>query len=466
MVHLNQGLSSTSQGTLQWYASTQGESDVKYIQEKLKAIADGEVDMSRNKDSRDLCMRFRCSKKQWQVRFPANFPASNASLYVDGLFYSMVGGNTIKTSVRELISTIIQPKGALVHSGAAKVTADQWYENIQGEAALRYVLNELANFADSEVNMSRQKDTHDVTLSFTRYGDHWEIRFPPDFPRSEVNLLNGDFSKMVGGDNTNTAVQAMISAMIQAQPKRAGENLVPVTRMSVEQWYAGDQGEAALRYVSRELRDITDNELGMSRKKDTHDITLRLKRNGQHWEIAFPSNFPKSNASLFKSGEFYAIVGGDQLETAVREIINRIKTLDQPSADIYGHPASVTTEQWYAGHSGEATLRYVFDALREIADGEVKMRRNAETHDITLSLHHRGREWQITFPFNFPKSNAGVSTNGKDNKIFAENTVENSVSALINHITTAYPSHSNISSAFPSHSTMLETQERAICYIQ
>ena len=271
---------------------------------------------------------------------------------------------------------------------------------------------------------------------------------------------------MVGGDNINTAVQAMISAMIQAQPKRAGENLVPVTRMSVEQWYAGDQGEAALRYVSRELRDITDSELGMSRKKDTNDITLRLKRNGQHWKIAFPSNFPKSNASLFKSGEFYAMVGGDQLETAVREIINRIKTLDQPSADIYGPPASVTTEQWYAGHAGEATLRYVFDALREIAEGEVKMSRNTDTQDITLSLCHRGREWQITFPFNFPKSNAGVSTNGKDNKIIAGNTVENSVSALINHITCASPSHSNIASAFPSHSTLLGEQEKGLCYIQ
>ncbi|CAH3045388.1 unnamed protein product, partial [Pocillopora meandrina] len=321
VVPLKQGLSSASQGTFQWYASTQGESDVQYILRKLNAIADSVVDMSRNKDSRDLCMSFQCNGKQWQVRFPSNFPASNASLHVDGVFYAMVGGNAINTSVRALISTVIQPKGTLIHGGAA------------------------------------------------------------------------------------------------------------------QQWYAGDQGEAALRYVSQELRNITDSELRISREKDTHDVTLTLECKGQHWEIRFPSNFPKSNASLFKGGDFYAMAGGDQLETAVREIINRIKFFDQPFPEMCGNSTSVTTEQWYTGESGEAALRYVFDALRKIADGEVKMRRSTDTRDITLSLRRRGRECTITFPYNFPKSNASVSTNREDYIMIGGNNVENAVSALINHIT-------------------------------
>ena len=466
VVPLKQGLSSANQGTFQWYASTQGESDVQYILRKLNAIADSVVDMSRNKDSRDLCMCFQCNGKQWQVRFPSNFPASNASLHVDGVFYAMVGGNAIKTSVRALISTVIQPKGTLIHGGAAQVTTEQWYESIQGEAALRHVLDELTNFADSEVNMSRQKGTHDVTLSFTRDGHHWEIRFPPDFPRSEVNLSNGELSKIVSGDNINTAVQAMISAIIEEQTTWADRNLVPVARINAEQWYAGDQGEAALRFVSQELRNITDSELRISREKDTHDVTLTLECKGQHWEIRFPSNFPKSNASLFKSGDFYAMAGGDQLETAVREITNRIKFFDQPFPEMCGNSTSVTTEQWYTGDSGEAALRYVFDALRKIADGEVKMRRSTDTRDITLSLRRRGRECTIIFPYNFPKSNASVSTNREDYIMIGGNNVENAVSALINHITSVDPSHSNIASAFPSHSTLSETQEGALCYIQ
>ena len=438
---LRQASPGTGQGTLQWYTTAKGESDVKYIYNKLKTIAHNEVDMSRKKDTQNLCMSFQRNGKQWQVNFPANFPASNASLHADGMFYAMVGSDTVKTSIRAIISAIIQPQDALVHGNPAQVAADQWYTGNQGEAALRYVLNELSNIVDSEVKMSRKKDTHDVTLSFVRNGHHWEVIFPSNFPRSNVTLSNGEFCTTVGGDTVNTAVQTIISTITQAQPAWAGSNLVPMARVTADQWYAGDQGEAALRYVSRELANISSSEVKMSRQKDTHNVTLSFGRNGQHWEITFPSNFPRSNASFFMNKEFYAMVGGDSLEAAVIEIISRIQSLDHPLAGICSNAMNVTGEQWYAGQSGEATLRYVFDALRNVADGEVKMSRKTDTQDITLSFRRRGREWQINFPFNFPRSNAGVSANGEDYTTIGGDNVENAVNAIINYITSMDPSH-------------------------
>lgn len=43
-------------------------------------------------------------------------------------------------------------------------------------------------------------------LSFMCDGYYWEIRFLFDFFRFEVNLLNGEFFKIVSGDNINIVV--------------------------------------------------------------------------------------------------------------------------------------------------------------------------------------------------------------------------------------------------------------------
>lgn len=304
----------------------------------------------------------------------------------------------------------------------------QWYAGEQGEADLKYTFDKLTAIADSEVKMSRKTETQNISMRFQRHGHQWQVKFPPDFPRSNASVsTNGRVCAEVGGETIRSAVRAIISSI--THPPSVGTHDIPACT-AAEQWYGGEQGEATLRYVLNELKSIADNGVKMSRKIDTQDVTLSFERLGQHWQVTFPSNFPRSEASLSRNGDFCAMVGGNDVETAVGAIVNRVSTMDQQFTGIHGNP-----HQWYAGEYGEATLKHVFDELNKIADGNVDMSRKTYTKDITLCFYRQGQEWQVKFPPDFPSSNAGLSINRNLCATIGGDNVEDAVRAIIKHIT-------------------------------
>ncbi|KAL9971587.1 hypothetical protein ACROYT_G017767 [Oculina patagonica] len=317
----------TNQASSQWYAGEQGEADLKYAFDKLTEIADGQVKMSRKTENQNISMCFQRHGQQWQVKFPPDFPRSNASVSTNGRVCAEVGGKTIRSAVRAIISAIKHPPAVGAHAIPAQIDADQWYGGEQGEETLRYVLNELKSTADNEVKMSRKKDTQDVTLSFERLGQHWQVKFPSNFPRSEASLSrNGHVCGMVGGNDVETAVRAIVNRVSTMDQPLAGIHDNP------DQWYAGEYGEASLKHVFDELKKIADGNVDMSRKTDTKDITLCFYRQGQEWQVKFPPDFPSSNAALSINRNLCATIGGDDVEDAIRAIIRHITSMDQPPA--------------------------------------------------------------------------------------------------------------------------------------
>ena len=276
--------------------------------------------------------------------------------------------------------------------------------------------------------MSRKKETQNISMRFQRHGQKWQVKFPPDFPRSNASVsTNGEVCAEVGGDTIRSAVRAIISAI--KHPPVVEMHAIPA-RMVASQWYGGEQGEATLRYVFNELTSIANSEVKMSRKTDTQDVTLSFERLGQNWQVTFPSNFPRSKASLSSDGEFVTLIGGNNVEAAVKAIANRVSSLDQqPFAGIHSN------SQWYTGECGEATLKYVFDELKKIADGNVEMSRKTDTQDITLCFYRHGQEWQVKFPSNFPSSNASLAINRSPCAAIGGDNVEDAIRAIIKHIT-------------------------------
>ncbi|KAJ7383729.1 hypothetical protein OS493_026260 [Desmophyllum pertusum] len=311
---------------VQWYAGQQGEAALKYVFDKFTSIADSEVKMSRKTDThvdQDVTLSFKRHGQEWHVTFLYNFPRSNASLMTtSGGDCISIGGDTIETAVRAIINRISSPD---MRGNAAPKMAIQWYLGEEGESALKYIFDELRRIADGEVKMSRKTDTQDLTLSFEHEENEWQVKFPSNFPRSNASLsTNGEIYAMVGGDTMETAVNAIINSISSSarQPHaQMGDN---PAHMAAVQWYAGEEGEADLKYIVDELESIADGEVKMSRKTDTQDLTLRFQCQGQGWEVKFPSNFPRSNASLSINGEIRAMIGGDTVENAVSAMVNRI----------------------------------------------------------------------------------------------------------------------------------------------
>ena len=289
---------------VQWYVG--GDGALKYVFDELTQIADGDVNMSRNTTTLDISMNFMHRGQEWIVKFPPNFPRSEARLSSDGEERGEVGGDTVQIAVRRMINVLIP----LMH----QPNDVQWYTGDEGEADLKHVHDGLKRIADGEVKMRRKRDTQDITLSFERQGQTWQVKFPSNFPRSHVTLVkNGEELRTVGGKTVETATGAIINRIIG-------------------QWYATDEGEAALRYVFDELKKIADDDVEMSRNTNTQDISLSLERHGEQWQVKFPSDFPGSNAKLTFQGDVYAVVGGDSLEAAVSAIKNRISSVDNPAA--------------------------------------------------------------------------------------------------------------------------------------
>ena len=318
---------SHNHAALQWYASDQGEEDLKFILNKLTTIADSEVQMSRKTKTQNLSMSFQRHGQQWQVSFPADFPRSNVSMFTNGEVCAVVGGDTVRSAVRAIISKIKHSPAVCV--GIHGNHSHQWYSSEQGEAILKYVLNELTNTADGEVKMSRKTDTLDLSMSFERFGQHWEVKFPSNFLTSDASLfINGEFNATAGGDTVEAAVRAIIhriSSLDQSFAGHCGNPSCP----PVAQWYEGENGEATLKFVFSELTKIANGDVQMSRRTDNQNITMCFRRQGHEWQVTFPSNFPSAEASLSTNRRVSTMIGGNNVEDAVCAIINHITSLDQ-----------------------------------------------------------------------------------------------------------------------------------------
>ena len=330
----------------------------------------------------------------------------------------------------------VQPFAQIPSGTPARIAADQWYAGTQGEQALKSVFDNFTSIADNEVKMNRAMDTQDVSLSLEHRGQHWQVTFPYNFPRSFASVTTGGRNhKKLGGDTVETAVSAIINYILSNQPQaqRRGNP----ARTAAVQWYAGEQGEAALKYVFDKFGSIADGEVKMSRMTDTQDATLSFEHRGQEWKVAFPFNFPSSSARLTTFGDAYSGIGGETLEIAVRAIVGHISSLNQPHEDMRENASlqMPVHHQWYTGEDGEAALKFIFEELRNVADcGNVTMSRETDTQDVTLRFQQHGQEWQVKFPCNFPRSSASLSYNGTFYAMAGGNTVENAVCAILNRI--------------------------------
>lgn len=322
--------SPVSSPTLQWYSGDEGEADLKYVYKGFKSIANEKVEMLRNTDTRDITFTFQREGQQWQIIFPSDFPKSPASLMKNGDEQEVIGGDNVKTATQAIVNYIISSREP---SGGAFVESDgdtevQWYVSGEGESRLKYIFDEMEKIADGVVYISRNKGTRNVTLKFDRQGQSWQIKFPPNFPRDSVRMIRDDEECGDVGGNTIESVTNGITNFITGQTYSADNEDYGMFQQAAQttssQWYIGENGQTALKYVVNELSHITDSQVQMSRKINTHDITLRFQRLGHRWEIEFPSNFPGSNARITVNDCSHETVGGDTLETAVTAIKNSI----------------------------------------------------------------------------------------------------------------------------------------------
>ena len=67
------------ESAVHWYFGAEGEAALKYVFDELTKIADGKANMSRNTNTQDISISFRCRGQEWIVKFPSNFPGSKAS---------------------------------------------------------------------------------------------------------------------------------------------------------------------------------------------------------------------------------------------------------------------------------------------------------------------------------------------------------------------------------------------------
>ena len=312
----------------------------------------------------------------------------------------------------------------------------QWYLSEQGEAALKYVFDELSQIATSEVKMSRSKVTQDISVRFAYDGQGWEALFPFDFPQSKATLVcNGKERQKVGGDAFESAVKGIIGVLISSVNRPLTPSQENPAYEPCVQWYSGDHGEEDLRCVFNELSRIADGEVSMSRKTDTQDITMNFERNGQTWKVQFPPNFPRSKANLMRNGQAHWKIGGEDVKASVEALLTHILSEKEPAATEAIAPAVPrSTTQWYAGDKGEAALKRVYNGLKENADGEVKMSRDTDTQDIKMRLEYHGQRWQVIYPHNFPRSPATLHRNGEEYVKVGGKSVETAVTAIVNHI--------------------------------
>ena len=104
----------------------------------------------------------------------------------------------------------------------AYTTAYQWYSGERGNSELQNVVVKLQEIAQQgKVDMSRDRDSPDITLSFTdkRRAREWKVKFPAQFPFVGAVVIGcqGTTSRpmnehQIAGDrNVNTAVSKIVT---------------------------------------------------------------------------------------------------------------------------------------------------------------------------------------------------------------------------------------------------------------
>ena len=107
-------------------------------------------------------------------------------------------------------------------SQVAFTTMSQWYSGDSGTSALQMVVDKLQKIALREkVEMSRDRSSQDITLSFTdkHYSRKWEAKFPANFPIGGAVLIEYQGTatrhpkehRIPGKENVNTVVTDMVT---------------------------------------------------------------------------------------------------------------------------------------------------------------------------------------------------------------------------------------------------------------
>ena len=111
------------------------------------------------------------------------------------------------------------PRAAPGQFQEAITTNVQWYSGDKGNKILQKVVEDIKEIAQGNVDMSRDKNTQDISLLFTdnRRGKKWEIRFPARFPGVGALLIENPGTRQENrqwqgsSDKASKAVKIMIS---------------------------------------------------------------------------------------------------------------------------------------------------------------------------------------------------------------------------------------------------------------
>jgi len=103
----------------------------------------------------------------------------------------------------------------------AVTTERQWYSGDKGSEKLQKVFEDIKEIAVGDVDMSRDKITQDISLSFIdkRRRTKWEIRFPQTFPTVGALLIKNPGTsqekqqRQGTSDRAGKAVKNMISCI-------------------------------------------------------------------------------------------------------------------------------------------------------------------------------------------------------------------------------------------------------------
>ena len=76
-----------------------------------------------------------------------------------------------------------------------------------------------------------------------------------------------------------------------------------------------------------------------------------------------------------------------------------------------GQVALTSPDQWYANQEGQATLKFVLESVRAMAQhGQVDMTRDTETHDMCMSFTDSfNKKWEVKFSVSFPRGGVLVT---------------------------------------------------------
>ena len=85
------------------------------------------------------------------------------------------------------------PGHARSQSQEIEIKSSQWYSSDRGNDKVTYVFQKFQeNARFGQVEMSRDTDTHDMSMAFTdkHQFKKWEVKFPSNFPRDGATLVN------------------------------------------------------------------------------------------------------------------------------------------------------------------------------------------------------------------------------------------------------------------------------------